>query len=178
MKKWLEYSISKLFSNRKCHGFDPWLVDQRRGGQSTGPPWTHSGADRGHCGALTGAWTPAAPVHQSSPVGVQQREGNAGNPVGGSPRHGQRCGGQATVRKQPQGGRSATWEHRLRERGRVSWEGAVKSGVVLTFYRGRGGRAPGRGIQERPTAGIKGRGGNSECKSQLWPGLRRDNGRP
>jgi hypothetical protein len=98
MKKWLEYSIPELFSNRKCHGLSPWLVDQCRGGQSTGPPWTHGGADRGHGGALTGAWPPAFAEHGSSPAGVQQREGNTGNPVGGSPRRGQRCGDRAMVR--------------------------------------------------------------------------------
>jgi hypothetical protein len=26
-EKWLGYLISKLFSNRKCHGLGPWLVD-------------------------------------------------------------------------------------------------------------------------------------------------------
>jgi hypothetical protein len=35
--------------------------------------------NRGHGGALTGAWPPAAPVHGSSPAGMQQREGNVGN---------------------------------------------------------------------------------------------------
>jgi hypothetical protein len=63
-----------------------------------GPPWTDAGADRWHGGALTGAWPPAAPVHGSSPAGAQKREGNVGNPVGGSPRRGQQCGGGATVR--------------------------------------------------------------------------------
>jgi hypothetical protein len=77
MKKWLEYSIPELFSNRKCHGLGSWLVDQRRGGRSTGPPWTHGGADRGHVGAHIGAWPPASVEHESSPVGVQQREGRA-----------------------------------------------------------------------------------------------------
>jgi hypothetical protein len=99
MKKWLEYLIPELFSNRKCHGLGPWLVDQRRGGRSTGPPWTHGGADRGHGGVLTRAWPPTAPVRQCSPAGVQWREGNAVNPVEGSPRCGQRCGGRETVRK-------------------------------------------------------------------------------
>jgi hypothetical protein len=37
MKKWLEYSIPKLFSNRKCHGLGPWFMDQCRGGWSMGP---------------------------------------------------------------------------------------------------------------------------------------------
>jgi hypothetical protein len=30
-----------------------------------GPPWTDVGADRGHGGAVTRAWPPAAPVRQS-----------------------------------------------------------------------------------------------------------------
>jgi hypothetical protein len=34
-----------------------------------GPPWTDTGMDRGHGGALTGAWPPAAPVRLSSPAG-------------------------------------------------------------------------------------------------------------
>jgi hypothetical protein len=36
-----------------------------------GPPWTDADADRGHGGALTGAWPPAALVRQSSPAGAQ-----------------------------------------------------------------------------------------------------------
>jgi hypothetical protein len=44
-EKWLEYLISELFSNRKCHGLGPWLVDQRWGGRSTGPrQWSEFGA--------------------------------------------------------------------------------------------------------------------------------------
>jgi hypothetical protein len=30
MKKWLEYLVFELFSNRKCYRLGPWLVDQRR----------------------------------------------------------------------------------------------------------------------------------------------------
>jgi hypothetical protein len=154
MKKWLEYLIPKLFSNRKCHGLGPWLVHQRRGGRSMGQPWTHGGADTGHGSALIGAWPLASAEHGSLPAGVQQREGNTGNPVGGSPRRGQRCGGRATVRKQPRGGRLATGEHGLWERGRVSWGGAVKSGVVLAFYRGRwGGGGPSTRAGNLGTAG-------------------------
>jgi hypothetical protein len=44
-EKWLGYLISELISNRKCRGLGPWLVDQRRGGRSTGPPWTPPVAD-------------------------------------------------------------------------------------------------------------------------------------
>jgi hypothetical protein len=62
-----------------------------------GPPWTNVGADRGHGGALTGAWSPAAPVRQSSPVGAQNGEGSEGNSAQVSPELGWRCGGRAMV---------------------------------------------------------------------------------
>jgi hypothetical protein len=49
MKKWLEYSIFELFSNRKWHGLGPWLVDQRRARSMVDrPPWPAV--------ELTGAW--------------------------------------------------------------------------------------------------------------------------
>jgi hypothetical protein len=62
-----------------------------------GPPWTDTGADRGHDGALTGAWPPATLVRQSSPVGAQNGEGSEGNSTQVSPELGRRCGGWATV---------------------------------------------------------------------------------
>jgi hypothetical protein len=62
-----------------------------------GPQWTDAGADRGHDGALTGAWPPAAPVRQSSPVGAQNREGSKGNSAWVSPELGRHCGGRAMV---------------------------------------------------------------------------------
>jgi hypothetical protein len=62
-----------------------------------GPSWTDADADRGHGGALTGAWPPAAPVRQSSPVGVQNGEGSEGNLARVSPELGRHCGGRATV---------------------------------------------------------------------------------
>jgi hypothetical protein len=40
-----------------------------------GPLWTDTGADRGHGGALTGAWPPAAPVCLSSPAGRKTEKG-------------------------------------------------------------------------------------------------------
>jgi hypothetical protein len=61
------------------------------------PPWNDAGADRGHGGALTGAWPPSAPVRQSSPAGVQNREGSEGNSAQVSPELGRRCGGRAMV---------------------------------------------------------------------------------
>jgi hypothetical protein len=55
-----------------------------------GAPWIDAGADRGHGGALTGAWPPAASVHGSSSAGAQQREGNVGNSAWASPGLGRR----------------------------------------------------------------------------------------
>jgi hypothetical protein len=49
------------------------------------PPWTDGGADRGHGGALTGAWPLAALVRQSSPVGAQNGEGREENSARVSP---------------------------------------------------------------------------------------------
>jgi hypothetical protein len=69
-------------------------VDRGRSGSA---PWTHGGADRGHGGALTGAWPPAAPVHQSSPTGAHNGEGSEGNSAWVSPELRWRCGGRATV---------------------------------------------------------------------------------
>jgi hypothetical protein len=62
-----------------------------------GPPWTDTGADRGHDGALTGAWPPAALVLQSPLAGAQNGEGSEGNLARVSLELGWRCGGRATV---------------------------------------------------------------------------------
>jgi hypothetical protein len=70
-----------------------------------GPPWTDTGADRGHGCALTGAWPPTVPVRQSSPTGVHNGEGSEGNSARVSPELGRRCGGWATV---VQNGEAAT----------------------------------------------------------------------
>jgi hypothetical protein len=40
-----------------------------------GPPWTDTGADRGHGSALTEALSPAAPVRLSSPAGHKTERG-------------------------------------------------------------------------------------------------------
>jgi hypothetical protein len=50
-----------------------------------------------HGSALTGAWPPATPVHESSPAGVQQREGSMGNSARASSELGRLCGNRATV---------------------------------------------------------------------------------
>ena len=62
-----------------------------------GPPWNDAGTDKGHGGALTGDWPPAAPVRQSSPAGAQNGEGSEGNSARVSPVLGRRCGGQVMV---------------------------------------------------------------------------------
>jgi hypothetical protein len=56
------------------------------------PLWTDTGTDRGHGGALTGAWPPAAPVRLSSPVGAQNREGSTGSSARASLELRRRCG--------------------------------------------------------------------------------------
>jgi hypothetical protein len=62
-----------------------------------GPPWTDTGVDRGHGGALTEAWPPAALVRLSSPAGAQNGEGGTGSSDRASPELGRRCGSRATV---------------------------------------------------------------------------------
>jgi hypothetical protein len=64
MKKWLEYRVSELFSNRKCRGLGPWLVDQHRArwglregelevwGSSPGAGWPFIGQRRGGGGRV------------------------------------------------------------------------------------------------------------------------------
>jgi hypothetical protein len=62
-----------------------------------GAPWTDVGADRGHGGALTRAWPPAASVRQSSSAGAQNGERNEGNSARVSPELRRCCGGRTTV---------------------------------------------------------------------------------
>jgi hypothetical protein len=64
-----------------------------------GPPWTDVGADSGHGGMLTRARPPAAPVHQSSPAGAQQREERTGSSSRASPGLELRQGGRVTMVK-------------------------------------------------------------------------------
>jgi hypothetical protein len=86
-EKWLGYLISKLFSNRKCRGLGPWLVDQRRGGQSTGPPWT---SPRGRRQGSPKLGLAAAPGHGGLPRGWRRDGHDAVRPGGYSPEPGRR----------------------------------------------------------------------------------------
>jgi hypothetical protein len=85
MKKWLEYLIPELFSNRKCHGLGPRLVAQRRGGRSTGPLWTPPVADGK---SLSDLGLAAAPVHGDSPRGRRRDGHDAARPGDHSPEPG------------------------------------------------------------------------------------------
>jgi hypothetical protein len=61
------------------------------------PPWTDTGADRGHGGALIEAWPPTAPVRLSSPAGAQNGEGGTGSSARASPELRRSCGSRAMV---------------------------------------------------------------------------------
>jgi hypothetical protein len=89
-----EFSVGNFFPTDKS--MDRVHVSVDRLGV-LGPPWTDTGADRGHGGALTGAWPPAAPVRLSSPAGAQNGEGSTGSSARASPELGRCCGNWATV---------------------------------------------------------------------------------
>jgi hypothetical protein len=108
-----------------------------------GLPWTDGGVDRGgpgHDGALTGARPPAAPVRQSSPAGVQQREECTGSLPRASPGLERRRGGRATMVK--------AWWCRCSVRGRLecgdmrreAGRGVVNSGGGAHLLLGSGER--------------------------------------
>jgi hypothetical protein len=119
-----------------------------------GPLWTDVGVDRGHGGALTGAWPPAAPVRQCSPAGAQNGEGSQGNSARVSPELGQGCGGRATV---VQNGETAGLGERKARAWRETKRGWERCGELWgwcsPFIGAKG--APGRGGRELIT-GING----------------------
>jgi hypothetical protein len=87
-----------------------------------GPPWTDAGADSGHSGVLTGVQPPAAPVRQSSPAGVQQREERTGNSIRASPGLERRRGGRATMVRGSVVSALGERKARVRREGNVSGE--------------------------------------------------------
>jgi hypothetical protein len=95
-----------------------------------GPPWTDADADSGHGGVLTGARTPAAPVHRSSPSGAQNREGSTGSLSRASPGLEWRGGGRATTGKARWCRRSVRERLELGEREIRAGRGAVKLGEI------------------------------------------------
>jgi hypothetical protein len=92
-------------------------VDRRRHG-----PWVPK---RG--GALTGVRPPAAPVHQSSPVGAQKRERSTGSSARASMLLGRRRGDRATAVARRCYGKLGGEGFR---RGRGEENGAVRCGVL------------------------------------------------
>jgi hypothetical protein len=125
-------------------------------GRSGGAPCTHGGADRGHGGALTGAWPPTAPVHGSSPAGAQQREGNVGNSARASPGLGRRRGGRATA---VQNWEAAVLGERAAQAGRGGNRSAERCGEArggcLPFIGARGAPLMTGRLDERLRSAIK-----------------------
>jgi hypothetical protein len=119
-----------------------------------GPPWTDASVDRGHSGAFTGAWPPAAPVRQSLPAGAQNREGSEGNSTRVSPELRWRCGGRAST---VQDGEVVALGERAAQAGREGNRSGERCGEArggCSPFIGAG-VAPGRGGQELIT-GING----------------------
>jgi hypothetical protein len=123
-------------------------------GRSGGASRTHAGADRGHGGALTRAWPPGAPLHQSSPAGAQKGERSTGSSARASPELGRRW---------VDGGDRRKWL------GSVSMVGKTQltCEALLTERRGRGGwlgraRTKKENVfpaKTRPTRGLDGPSG-------------------
>jgi hypothetical protein len=109
-----------------------------------GPPWTNTGADSGHDGVLTGARPPVAPVRQSSPAGVQQREERTGNSIRASPGLERRRGGGVTMVRGSVVSTLGERKSRARREGNVSGEGCGELRGWCSPFIGAGG-AVGRG---------------------------------
>jgi hypothetical protein len=136
--KFLEILINELFSKGKGRGPGPRVrgpagrarstVDQRQRGQRVPE----------HGGALTGVRPPAAPVHQSSPAGAQQRERSTGSSIGASPELGRRCGGRATAVQNRRWRLSVRGRLERGEKRREAGRGAVNSGGGARLLYGSG----------------------------------------
>jgi hypothetical protein len=111
-----------------------------------GPPWTDAGANSGHGGVLTRAQPPAAPVHQSSPAGVQQREERTGNSIRASPGLERRRGGWVTMVRGSVVSALGERKARARREGNVSGERCGELWGWCSPFIGAGGAA-GRGGQ-------------------------------
>jgi hypothetical protein len=104
-----------------------------------GPLWTDAGADRGHGGALTGAWPPAAPVRQSSPAGAQNGEGSEGNSAQVLPKLERHCGGRATVVQNGEAAALGERKSRVWREAKRGWERCGELwGWCSPFIGGRG----------------------------------------
>jgi hypothetical protein len=86
-----------IFLKETC-GPSPRVVNRAGRARSTVDRRRRGPKASEHDGALTGVRPPAAPVHQSSPAGVQKRERSTGISARASPELGWRCGDRATRR--------------------------------------------------------------------------------
>jgi hypothetical protein len=118
----LEYSDFELFFNRKFHGLDPWLVDQRRSRSSHhGRPWSSS-----ELGLAP------APGHDGLPRGGEKKKGATGNLFWLVPRLGRWRGGGVEGASM-----LLVWRRRLPEdwRGeRASFNRVMKEGWSSNFF--------------------------------------------
>jgi hypothetical protein len=78
----------------------PRVVNQAGRPRSTVDRWWCGLKAPERSGTLTGVWPPAAPVHQSSPVGAQKRERSTGISTRASPELGRWRGNRATRRRE------------------------------------------------------------------------------
>jgi hypothetical protein len=109
-----------------------------------GPPWTDASADSGHVDMLAGARPPAAPVRQSSPARVQQREERTGNSIRASLGLERRQGGRATMVRGLVVSALGERKARARREGNVSGERCSELWGWCSPFIGAGGAA-GRG---------------------------------
>jgi hypothetical protein len=126
--KWRGISAEIYFSTDKAVGRVHASVDWPG---ALGPPWTDGSADRGgpgHGGVLTGARPPAAPVRQSSPTGVQQREEHMRSSARASSGLGRRRGGWVMAVKARRRWCSMRGLLRRGERAKEAGRGAIKLG--------------------------------------------------
>jgi hypothetical protein len=99
-------------------------------------------------GTLTGVQPPSAPVHQSSPVGVQKRERSTRSSARASPELGRQRGGSVTAVQNCRRRHSVEARLECGEMRREDGRGAVKSGGGARPFIGVGGapRRGGRGL--------------------------------
>jgi hypothetical protein len=85
--------------------------------------------DRGHSGALTGAWPPAALVRESSLVGAQKGERSTGSSTRASPELGRCCSDRAmAVQNREAAALGERVAQAWREREKGAGRGAVRLG--------------------------------------------------
>jgi hypothetical protein len=140
-----------------------------------GLPWTDTGTDRGHSGALTGAWPPAALVRLSSLAGAQNGERSTGSSARASPELGRRCGSRATVVQNREAASLGEDTAQACREGKRSGERCGATRGWCSHFIGAGG-APGRKCQWvttgdlRPTPLMAGEGVNGDSRGGIKAG--------